>query len=72
MELYRFIVEAKEQGEFPVIIVASGEEEAFRLLDIELEKHFVRTPELTDVTLYEKRRVGKGTGYVLAPRIFGE
>ncbi|MGL4522330.1 MAG: DUF3906 family protein [Bacilli bacterium] len=71
MELYRFII-TTEQNEFSVIIAASGEEAAFSQLDIELEKHFVSIPPLVEVALYEKKRMGKGTGYVLAPRIYGE
>ncbi|MDA8354532.1 MAG: DUF3906 family protein [Firmicutes bacterium] len=64
MYLYRFKV-AAEGERIPVIIAAGDDQEAFQLVDTELEKYFLRMPDVEDVTLYEKKRIGKGGGYVL-------
>jgi hypothetical protein len=48
-----------------VIIAAETEEKAFDLVDIELEKHFLSVPEVKEITLYEKKKIRKGTGYVI-------
>ncbi|UOY93237.1 DUF3906 family protein [Ectobacillus sp. JY-23] len=64
MELYRFEVVAEEKV-IPVIIVAENEEKAFRAVEVELEKYFLRLPVITDITLYEKKRIHKSAGYVI-------
>ncbi|SFS71196.1 DUF3906 family protein [Marininema halotolerans] len=64
MQLYRF--EAVIEGEvIHIIIAAQSDEEAFQYVDIELEKHYLRMPEVEELSLYEKRRIQKGGGYVL-------
>ncbi|SDW96894.1 Protein of unknown function [Marininema mesophilum] len=64
MQLYRF--EAVIEGEvIHIIIAAQDDNEAFRLVDVELEKHYLRMPEIEDLSLYEKRRIQKGGGYVI-------
>lgn len=64
MFLYRF--EAMiDKKVFPIVIVAENDERADKLVDIQLEKYFLREPEVDSLILYEKKRVNKGTGYVL-------
>ena len=64
MELYRFEVETVE-GVFHVIIVAKDEESAFKQVDIELDKHLLKVPDVLDVTLFEKKRLHGANGFVL-------
>ncbi|MET3317396.1 UNVERIFIED_ORG: AICAR transformylase/IMP cyclohydrolase PurH [Peribacillus simplex] len=65
MNLYRFEVTIKEEL-IHVIIAADSDEKAFQLVDIELEKRFLKMPEVDDISLYEKRKINNGTGYVLS------
>ncbi|WP_083979322.1 DUF3906 family protein, partial [Bacillus alveayuensis] len=43
MNLYRFEVTTKD-GVIYVIIAAKDDEQAFRLVEVELEKHFLKVP----------------------------
>ncbi|MFF2290693.1 DUF3906 family protein [Peribacillus butanolivorans] len=65
MNLYRFEVAIKEEL-IHVIIAADSDEKAFQLVDIELEKRFLKMPEVDDISLYEKRKIKNGTGFVLS------
>ncbi|MED3760433.1 DUF3906 family protein [Peribacillus frigoritolerans] len=65
MNLYRFEVIFKEKP-IHVIIVADSDEKAFELVDIELEKHYLKMPEVDDISLYEKRKIKNGAGFVLS------
>ncbi|CAH0152586.1 hypothetical protein SRABI96_00751 [Peribacillus sp. Bi96] len=65
MNLYRFEVTIKEEP-IHVIIVADSDEQAFQLVDIELEKHYLKMPEVDDISLYEKKKIKNGAGFVLA------
>ncbi|MGE6610686.1 DUF3906 family protein [Peribacillus sp. NPDC076916] len=65
MNLYRFEVTIEEKP-IHVIIVADSDEKAFELVDIELEKHYLKLPEVDDISLYEKRKIKNGAGFVLS------
>lgn len=64
MYLYRFEVK-KDIENFPVIVAASDDQEAFSLLDTELEKYFLYAPVVDEIILHEKKRIRSGNGYVL-------
>jgi hypothetical protein len=64
MNLYRFEVVTKSEV-IPVIIAADHDDTAFQLVEVELEKYFLKLPDVEEVILYEKKRLGKGTGFVL-------
>ncbi len=64
MNLYRFEVTIKQEP-IHVVIVAESDEQAFQLVDIELEKHYLKMPEVDDISLYEKRKIKNGAGFVL-------
>jgi Protein of unknown function (DUF3906) len=67
MYLYRFEVISKSEV-IPVVIAASTDEQAFQLVDIELEKYFLKQPEVDEISLYEKKRIRTGNGFVLYER----
>lgn len=64
MYLYRFQVDLTERA-IPVIIAARDDEHAFQLVEEELEKHFLAMPAGIEIILHEKKRLGRGTGFVL-------
>ncbi|PLR77890.1 DUF3906 domain-containing protein [Bacillus sp. V3-13] len=65
MNLYRFEVTI-DQEVAHVIIAAENDEAAFRLVDVELEKHFLKVREVDDISLYEKKKIRNGNGFVLS------
>ncbi|WP_408006451.1 DUF3906 family protein [Pseudalkalibacillus sp. A8] len=64
MNLYRFEVTANGEV-IPVIIAAENDNAAFHLVEVELEKYFLRLPEVDDISLYEKKKIRRGNGFVL-------
>ena len=62
--LYRFEVQLNTK-EIVAIIHAEDDAAAFTHLDVELEKFYLSAPEIRDVTLREKKRIGKRSGYIL-------
>jgi hypothetical protein len=64
MNLYRFEVTTKAHVIY-VIIAAKDDEQAFRLVEIELEKHFLKIPDIIDISLFEKKKIGRGNGFVV-------
>jgi Protein of unknown function (DUF3906) len=65
MNLYRFEVTTSEFVTI-VVVAAESDEKAFDLVEIELEKYFLKNPDVVDISLYEKKRIrGNGAGFVL-------
>jgi hypothetical protein len=64
MGLYRFEVLINNEV-VHVVIVAENEEQAFRLVDVELEKYFLKMPEIEEITLYEVKKIRKSGGFVI-------
>ncbi|MFB6466176.1 DUF3906 family protein [Cytobacillus sp. Hz8] len=64
MYLYRFEVITTEYTT-KVVVAADKDEKAFEQVEYELEQYFLKTPDILDLSLYEKRRIADGTGYVL-------
>jgi hypothetical protein len=67
MYLYRFEVSLKSEV-IPVVIAASTDEQAFQLVDVELEKYFLKEPNVEEISLYEKKKIRSGNGFVLYER----
>ncbi|RLQ95885.1 DUF3906 family protein [Falsibacillus albus] len=64
MDLYRFEVTTDNEI-IDVVIAASTDQQAFELVEVELEKYFLKMPEINDITLYEKKKIRRGNGFVL-------
>lgn len=67
MYLYRFEVILNSEV-IPVVIAASEDEQAFQLVDVELEKYFLKKPDVEEISLYEKKKIRSGNGFVLHER----
>lgn len=63
MDLYRFEA-VLENSIVPivVVVVAESEEKAFKMAEIELEKHFLPLPEVKEIALFEKKEDSKKRG----------
>jgi hypothetical protein len=67
MYLYRFEVTSNAEVS-DVVVAASRDEQAFHLVEVELEKYFLKEPEVDDISLYEKKKIRSGNGFVLYER----
>ncbi|HHP1021616.1 TPA: DUF3906 family protein, partial [Bacillus anthracis] len=41
------------------------EEKAFKMAEIELEKHFLPLPEVKEIALFEKKKIRKSAAFVI-------
>ncbi|MFD6506765.1 MULTISPECIES: DUF3906 family protein [Bacillus] len=64
MDLYRFEA-VLANSVVPIVVVAQSEEHAFKLAEIELEKHFLPLPEVKEISLFEKKKIRKGAAFVV-------
>ncbi|MGE7882420.1 DUF3906 family protein [Bacillus sp. NPDC094077] len=64
MDLYRFEA-VLANNIVPIVVVAQSEEQAFKLAEIELEKHFLPLPEVKEISLFEKKKVRKSAAFVI-------
>ncbi|MDR7072428.1 DUF3906 family protein [Fictibacillus barbaricus] len=67
MYLYRFEVTSNSEV-IDVVVAASRDEQAFQLVEVELEKYFLKEPEVDDISLYEKKKIRTGNAFVLYER----
>lgn len=65
MSIYRFEVTINNEI-FHAVVAAENDESAFRLVDVEIEKQFLKASNVQDISLYEKKKVQKGAGFVLS------
>lgn len=64
MDLYRFEA-VLESSIVPIVVVAESEEKAFKMAEIELEKHFLPLPEVKEIALFEKKKIRKSAAFVI-------
>ncbi|WHT86067.1 DUF3906 family protein [Bacillus cereus] len=64
MDLYRFEA-VLENSIVPIVVVAESEEKAFKMAEIELEKHFLPLPEVKEIALFEKKKIRKSSAFVI-------
>lgn len=62
--LYRFEVSLHDK-DVTAVVVADHDEIAFQQVDMELEKFYLSIPEIKDITLREKKRITKSSGFIL-------
>ncbi|KMP35085.1 hypothetical protein TU52_10220 [Bacillus cereus] len=64
MDLYRFEA-VLINSIVPIVVVAQSEEQAFKIAEMELEKHFLPLPEVKEISLFEKKKIRKGAAFVI-------
>ncbi|AAP25386.1 MULTISPECIES: DUF3906 family protein [Bacillus] len=65
MDLYRFEAVLENSIVPIVVVVAESEEKAFKMAEIELEKHFLPLPEVKEIALFEKKKIRKSAAFVI-------
>lgn len=66
MYLYKLEAELQDQTVY-FIVMAEQDAQAFDYLEEYLVRHFIHTPEVIEASIIEKKRIGKGAGYIIAP-----
>jgi hypothetical protein len=64
MFLYRIECDTS-RGAAIAIIAAATDEAAFSAAEVHLLRHYVAMPEVRSTTIVEKKRVEKGSGYII-------
>ncbi|HDR5281252.1 TPA: DUF3906 family protein [Bacillus anthracis] len=65
MDLYLFEAVLENSIVPIVVVVAESEEKAFKMAEIELEKHFLPLPEVKEIALFEKKKIRKSAAFVI-------
>jgi len=69
MNLYRFEATLNDHKIVHVIVAAENDDAAFEQVEVELERHFLKLPEIKDITLYDRKEVKNGSGFVILPQV---
>lgn len=64
MFLYKIEIELEDQLAY-LIVLADSDEKAFSYVESQVVRHYVANPEVKQVSIVEKKRVEKGSGYFI-------
>lgn len=64
MFLYKIEIELADQMAY-LIVLADSDEKAFSYVESHVVRHYVTNPEVKQVSIVEKKRVEKGSGYFI-------
>lgn len=64
MFLYRIEMTMPE-GKAVLIVLSESDAKAFEYAEGHLARHYIKTPEVLEMVLVEKKRVEKGSGYIV-------
>jgi len=64
MFLYKIEIELEGQLAY-LIVLADSDEKAFSYVESQVVRHYVANPEVKQVSIVEKKRVEKGSGYFI-------
>lgn len=66
--MYLYKIEATlESGQAVIVLLADSDEAAFSYVEGHLARHYIKSPVVLELALVEKKRVEKGSGYVIEP-----
>jgi hypothetical protein len=64
MFLYKLEIELTDR-KAAIIVLSESDEKAFAYAESHLTRHFIKTPDIKEMVIVEKKRVEKGSGYVI-------
>ncbi|MDF2922862.1 MAG: hypothetical protein K0R57_1776 [Paenibacillaceae bacterium] len=67
MFLYKIEIQMESQHA-SLILLADSDESAFGYVEGHLARHYVKAPKVLELAIVEKKRVEKGSGYVIETR----
>lgn len=62
--MYRIEIETNDQSAY-LIVLSESDEKAFEYAEDHLVRHFVKKPEVKQLSIVEKKRVQAGSGYLI-------
>ncbi len=66
--LYLYLIEVKLTNKIVhIVTMAENEEKAFTELDAQLQMHYIRTPEIVEAAILQKKRTGAGAFFIVDP-----
>ncbi|MCE7791141.1 DUF3906 family protein [Salipaludibacillus sp. CUR1] len=65
MILYRFEARINQEEDVSIVVAADNETDAFDAAEIELEKYYLKTPLIEELSLIETRKISRKTGFVI-------
>lgn len=65
MFLYRIEAQWEDRLQAVAIVAAETDEAAFEYAEQFLEKHYLVLPKLDELSIVEKKRLNKGSGYII-------
>ncbi|MDP5274532.1 DUF3906 family protein [Chengkuizengella axinellae] len=68
MFLYKLEIQLKDQIIY-LVVIAESDEKAFDYAESSVAVHFVKMPEVLESCIVEKKRLTKGSGYVIETNI---
>lgn len=64
--LYMYKLEVELQAKpIHLVVIAENDAQAFEFLEDILVRHYVKSPEVLEASIIEKKRATKGAGYVI-------
>lgn len=64
MFMYKLEIKLRETNAC-LIVLADSDEAAFGYVEGHLVRHYIKKPEILETVIVEKKRVEKGSGYVV-------
>ncbi|PYZ91722.1 hypothetical protein CR194_19060 [Salipaludibacillus keqinensis] len=65
MKLYRFEARVNKEKNVHIVVAAEDEATAFNVAEVELEKSYLQTPIIEELSLYDTRIITKHAGFVI-------
>jgi len=65
MKLYRFEARINRERDVFIVVAAEDEATAFDVAEVELEKSYLKTPIIEELSLMDTRMIGKHAGFVI-------
>ncbi|WP_096440071.1 DUF3906 family protein [Alteribacter populi] len=69
MKLYRFEALINKEENVHIVVAADGEAAAFHAAEVELERDYLKTPLIEELSLIETKKIGRKAVFVLKSQI---
>ncbi|QZT33920.1 DUF3906 family protein [Caldalkalibacillus thermarum TA2.A1] len=69
-DFYLYRLELTVNGQpVEVVVAARSHEQAFAIAEVEVEKSCLQLPQIEEMAIVEKKRIGRGSGFVVTGRL---
>ncbi|WP_424766766.1 DUF3906 family protein [Paenibacillus sp. sgz302251] len=64
MFLYKIEIELIDRMTY-LVLLADTDEKAMNVVESQIQRHYIKMPEIRSIALVEKKRVENGNGYII-------